>query len=155
MSKTVFEGVWESCENPLFKSEEHGVMAVADAFPKFPYHTVLFPREGEDQKVHVHKLARAEAHKLYAVKHAIGAKILEHCDDEQRIVDHTEGFAVPNHAHIVLFAALRGEGKALYDKAILPNSEEIIEQTIRDITLSEHEGAALEDELDVIRRIYV
>lgn len=54
---TVFERIWQEPDGHLFRSENHGVMAIADAFPKMPLQVVVAPAAGNPgEEVHFYDL---------------------------------------------------------------------------------------------------
>jgi diadenosine tetraphosphate (Ap4A) HIT family hydrolase len=154
--QTKLEAAWF---NPLvgthlFKSEHHSVMAVADPYAKFPMHVVVAPRDGRPgEDVRFSKLPRLTRRLLHEVADAVEQKIEDYLEPEQRVVTHTEGFGINDHAHIVLFAAIRGEGESLYDKAKLV-SPLIIQHTLDVITFNPIEAMDLEQQLDQVSRAH-
>ena len=149
---TIFERVWNQPGGHLFKSEWHGVMVVADIFPKLPLQVVIAPSTGEVGKiVHFSNLPRRTRLKLHEVSDAMGEKMLPLCDDNQRVITHTEGVGVPDHAHIVKFIAEPGHGQRLYNGRQLGNLA--VQDAVRLLTFSEEETRLLEDHLDEIDAI--
>ncbi len=149
--RTRFEDAWEKplVGDHLFKSERYGVMALADPFAKFPMHVVVAPREGmPDEEVYFSDLPRITKRLLHEVSDAVEEKIKQHCQPGQRVITHTEGFGIPDHAHIVLFAAERGEGQSLY----VPCSAGAlaVQHTLEIISFSPIEAQALEQRLDQV-----
>jgi hypothetical protein len=113
--RTVFERIWDQPDGHIFKSAQFGVMAVADAFAKFPYQVVVAPKNGSaGEAVCFSDLPRYTKRTLHEVADAVEEKIAAQCGDAERVITHTEGFGVPDHAHIVLFGAERRQGEALY-----------------------------------------
>src|SRR5687768_7611405 len=103
---TVFERVWSSPDEHLFRSERHEIMAAVDTFPKMPLQAVVAPRTGyKGQQAHFNLLPHPVKRKLLEVADAVGSKILQQCSINQRAITHIEGYGVEDHPHIVLFAA--------------------------------------------------
>jgi hypothetical protein len=148
--QTVFEQIWDKPDGHIFKSAEFGVMAVADAFAKFPYQVVVAPKDGSAGKaVRFSDLSRHTKRTLHEVADAIEEKIAAQCGDTERVITHTEGFGVPDHAHIVLFAAERKQGEALY--AGSPLGQLAVQNTLDVITFTPIEHRLLEARLEEIR----
>lgn len=146
---TIFERVWQQKTGHLFHSEKHGVMAVADKFPKMPLQVVVAPATGQPgEEVHFYDLAPEKQRKLLEVGLAVGSKILDHCMPGQRSMFTLEGFAVKDHAHIVYYAGERGQGIDRYTGQVL--GEEAVRQTIEAITFEPIEVKLLEARLDQI-----
>lgn len=122
-------------------------MAVADPYAKFPLHTVVAPRDGNmDEEVHFSDLPDATRRLLHVLADAVGEKIKQHCKPEQRVITHIEGFGIPDHAHIVLFAAERSEGRQLYEPVAA--GPLAIQHTLEVISFNPVEALALEEQLD-------
>jgi hypothetical protein len=154
-NRTKLEEAWDSplIGTHLFKSEQHGVMAVADPFAKFHLHVVVAPREGDPGKdVRFSKLPLLTKRLLHEVADAVEEKIERHIEPEQRVITHTEGYGIPDHAHIVLFAAKRGEGKDLW----VPRSagELAIEHTLNAISFNPNEAEMLDQRLAQVARTF-
>lgn len=147
---TIFERVWQQPDGHLFKSLRHGVMAVADAFPKMPLQVVVAPATGTPgEEASFYDLELSKQRRLLEVGLVIGSKILEHCAPGQRSMFTLEGFAVQDHPHVVYYAGERGQG---IDRYTGPNLGPIaVRQTLELITFSPVETEALEARLDVIR----
>ncbi len=148
-TSTIFERIWRQQNGHLFRSERHGVMAVADAFPKMPLQVVVAPESGEPGKdVHFYDLELSKQRKLLEVGMAVGSKILNHCTPAQRSMFTLEGFAVKDHAHIVYYAGERGQGIDRYTGQVL--GQEAVQRTIDAITFEPVEVELLEARLDLI-----
>lgn len=147
---TVFERIWQQPDGHLFKSSRHGVMAIADAFPKMPLQVVVAPETGmPGEEAHFYDLDLAKQRKLLEVGLTIGAKILKYCIPGQRSMFTLEGFAVKDHPHIVYYAGERGQGIDRYTGTCL--GEIAVQQTLEVITLSPVEAEILEARLDGIQ----
>ena len=148
-SLTIFERIWQNKADHLFHSEKHGVMAIADAFPRMPLQVVVAPASGMPGKeVHFYDLEQDKQRKLLEVGLAVGSKIPSHCMPGQRSMFTLEGFAVADHAHLVYYAGVRGQGIDRYTGQVL--GEEAVQRTIEAIRFEPHESTALEARLDVI-----
>lgn len=150
-TQTVFEKAWRKDDSGLylFRSEKHEVMALADPFPKLSLQTVIAPSEGlKGENVHFNTLPRSARRKLHEVSDAIGEKMATHLGPNERVVTHIEGFGVPDHAHIVMFAAERKEGEALYNGALL--GEDVVRRTVELLRFNEEETAQLNQRLSHI-----
>lgn len=148
-TSTIFERIWRQGDGHLFRSERHGVMAVADAFPRMPLQVVVAPAVGNPgEEVHFFDLELPKQRRLLEVGLAVGSKILEHCAPGQRSMFILEGFAVKDHAHIVYYAGERGQGINRYTGQVL--GEEAVQRTIQAITFKAVESELLEARLDLI-----
>ena len=146
---TIFERVWSQPDGHLFKSERHGVMAVADAFPKMPLQVVVAPARGNPgEEVHFYDLELKQQRKLLEVGLVVGSKILGHCMPGQRSMFTLEGFAVKDHAHIVYYAGERGQGIDRYTGTYL--GEEAVQQTMEALNFTSAEVELLETRLNTI-----
>lgn len=144
---TIFENVWNQPEGHLFKSEEHGVMAVADKFPRMPLQVVVALSEGTpgvDQ--HFQDLELVQQRRLLEVGMVVSAKILRHCNPGQRSMFTLEGFAVPDHVHIVHYAGERRQGIDRYDGRVL--GQRAVEKTLELVAFTSAEVDQLESRLD-------
>lgn len=147
---TIFERVWQKNDGHLFRSERHGIMAIADAFPKMPLQVVVAPAKGEPGKdVHFYDLELIQQRKLLEVGLGVGARILAHCMPGQRSMIAIEGFGVRDHAHLVCYAGERGQGEARYNGEVL--GAEAVQRTIDAITFGPVDAESLEARLDLIR----
>ena len=148
--RTVFERIWDQPDGHIFKSAQFGVMAVADAFAKFPYQVVVAPKNGSaGEAVRFSDLPRYTKRTLHEVADAVEEKIAAQCGDAERVITHTEGFGVPDHAHIVLFGAERRQGEALYTGS--PLGQVAVQHTLEVITFTPIEHQLLEARLEEIR----
>lgn len=150
LALTVFERVWDNPDEHLFISERHGVMAAVDAKPRLPLQSVIAPQHGTPGKpAHFNLLPTPTKLKMLEVADTLGRKMLQHCAPQQRAMTHIEGFGVADHAHIVMFAAERGQGADSYNTAI--NLGPIaVQHTIDVLRFTPVESAALEARLDAI-----
>jgi diadenosine tetraphosphate (Ap4A) HIT family hydrolase len=158
--QTVFEKAWQQDDNGLylFRSEKHAVMALAALYPRLPLQVVVAPNEGEfGTHVHFSQLPRSTKRKLHEVADAMDEKMFTLLQKDQRVVTeivpprtesvttHTEGFGVPDHAHIVLFAAERKEGELQYNGAAL--GEDAVARTVKLMRFNQKETAQLNQRL--------
>ena len=147
---TAFETIWQQPDGHLFKSTRHGVMAIVDVYPRMPLQVVVAPRSGNSGGIaHFYDLDLPQQRKLLEVGLMVGAKILQHCSEEQRSMFTLEGFAVKDHPHIVYYAGIRSQGVDRYTGACL--DEAAVQQTRDAISFSRHDTEALELRLDAIR----
>lgn len=147
---TVFERIWQESTGHLFKSERHGVMAVADAYPKMPLQVVVAPATGTPgETVHFYDLELQQQRKLMEVGLVVGSKILANCMPDQRSMFTLEGFAVKDHAHLVYYAGERGQGIDRYTGTCLGDAA--VQNTINAITFSPADVEELEFRLDDTR----
>ncbi|HET8709532.1 MAG TPA: hypothetical protein VFL85_04625, partial [Candidatus Saccharimonadales bacterium] len=151
---TVFEKVWQQDpDTHLFHSEDHGVMAVADAFPKLPLQLVVAPKHGSDmEQAAFEDLPVFTRLVLHTVADAMQAKIRRYCTLGQMPVRHIEGRGVPNHPHIVLFAGEKGQGKDLYTGQLL--GQTAVRSTMQSLRLLHNERAELNAQLDQLARAF-
>jgi len=148
-TSTIFERIWQQPSGHLFKSERHGVMAIADAFPKMPLQVVVAPAHGNPGKeTSFYEMPITTQRKLLEVGLAIGSKILDHCRPEQRSMFTLEGFAVKDHPHIVYYAGERGEGINRYTGMCL--GDLAVQQTAELIMFTPVESELINARLDQI-----
>ncbi|MDB5185606.1 MAG: hypothetical protein JWL85_129 [Candidatus Saccharibacteria bacterium] len=146
---TVFERVWNNRKELLFRSDRHEVLAAVDIKPKFPLQVVVALRYGTPgERADFDALPSYMKKRLHTVADFLGQKILANCTEEQRVIRHTEGFGVPDHPHITLFAAERGQGKDLYNGE--PLGLEVVENTLKVLKFTDTQPAELEAELGQI-----
>ncbi len=88
--------------------------------------------------------------KVLEVSSFICAKILEHCDPDQREMLTVEGFGVEDHPHAVAYAGARREGINRYTGPVL--GAEAVRRTTKLITFSPDETAEIVNILDKIDR---
>jgi len=135
---------------PIFISERHRIMALIDPFAKFKHHVVIAPAEGAPGTIaYFQELDPSRQSQLRYVSDQVGRLIFNRFGSvtgnrelpDRRVVDHTEGFAVPDHPHIVVFSARRTEGARLYGHD--PKSERALET----YNNTPHELDAMQDSL--------
>ena len=158
--QTVFEKAWQQDDNGLylFRSEKHEVMALAALYPKLPLQVVVALSEGKvGTDVHFGELPRRMKRILHETADAVEEKMLMLLEEGQRVVaeivppstvsttTHTEGFGVPDHAHIVLFAAERNEGERQYNGAAL--GEDVVRRTVQLLRFNDEETSQLNQRL--------
>lgn len=98
------------------------VRAWVDPFRKLPGTIVVVPLEGTPKvSAYVHDLPEHRQHQMTLVRNAITRKML--AETGLRPIEHTEGYGVDDHAHVVVFPAERGAGKALYEQVPRPDEE--------------------------------
>jgi hypothetical protein len=148
LKRTIFEGVWDDKpEEHLFKSDKHGVMAAVDAYPRLALQVIVAPRDGEyGNKLHFHSLDPVIRGKMRIVADVMGAKMLENCDADQRVIEHVEGFNIDNHAHMLLAVARRSEGALLYTGPDL--GAVAVQNTLQVLRFTPEEEFALEARLN-------
>lgn len=161
-SGTIFERVWTDPASPfLYKNEVAGVGIVADVFPKFPDQVVLVPAQGfpEREEASLSDLPFATQLALAALQSAMDKKMRSFSGvPAVRGVARVDGYVVPNHPHIVMFPALRGESGA-YTEASRFTDEEIrallVERTMQNLALTPSEIDELNEKLRRIQSIDV
>ncbi len=150
-ASTIFEKVWQQPNGHLFKSEIHGVMAIADRFPRMPLQVVVAPSSGTPHKdQHFYDLGLDQQRKLLELGLIVGSKILNHCTPNQRSMFTLEGFAVKDHAHLVYYAGERGQGIDRYTGGIL--GDEAVQRTIEVVSFSPVEAEQAEARLAQLDR---
>lgn len=154
-NRTVFEPLWDEPGRLIYRSsggpDELGIMAFPDVYPKFPYQVVVAPRYGDPGgKVDIFSLPEEMQERLNTLTIEVGRKLLELCEPDQRIVVHSEGFAVTDHAHNVLFPANRGEGVKIYEKGNLGPT--VVEDTLRVVRFTPEESRRVDAKLRSIKR---
>ncbi|MDX1766204.1 MAG: hypothetical protein R3313_04605, partial [Candidatus Saccharimonadales bacterium] len=146
-TSTVFEDAWHHTDNHIFRSERHQVMAIADIAPRLPLQVVVAHRSGyPGRDVGFSDLSTLHKRKLNEVAGAVGEKMAKHITEGQRVITHSEGFGVPDHPHIVLFAAARKEGERLYNGP--PLGAIAVQNTIEVVKFTPVEAESLEARLD-------
>ena len=149
LATTIFERVWQQPDGHLFRSERHGVMAVADLFPKMPLQVVVAPATGQPgETVNFFDLTVVKQRQLLEVGLVVGRKILQNCLPGQRSMFSLEGFAVPDHAHLIYYAGQRGQGLDRYTGKVL--GPEAVQYTLDVIQFRPAEAKILETNLDEI-----
>lgn len=149
---TIFEPIWDQPDGPLFKSERHGVMVFADAFPRLPLQVVVATQYGTPgHEVHFSQLPRITRRRMHEVADAVEEKIFAECEPGQRVITHTEGFGVPDHPHIVLFAGERKQGESLYSGPVL--GEMAVRHTLEAISFSTIDRMELEGRLSRVAQL--
>ena len=146
--ETVFERVWKDTSTHfIYKNETAGVGIIPDAFPKFPDQVVLIPAEGQpaNNEASLSDLPHSTYLALACLQSVIGRK-MEYFPGV-RAITRVDGFAVPNHPHIVMFPALRGESDAYTRPSRFsdPNVRRIlVERTMQNLALSEEEVESID-----------
>lgn len=113
--RTVFEKVWDGDipSHTLYRSDEHGLMAMLDIFPATEGHTLVVPWEAVDQWTDLPDVRLAQAAIL-------GKYVGQHLRDKLhplRVTKHTIGFGV-SHIHDQYVPSYeRGDTAYLYDPA--------------------------------------
>lgn len=157
MPTTVFEEAWVNRDAPfLYKNETIGVGILADAFPKFPDQVVIIPRDGlaKNEKASISDLDPKIALAMFCLMQFMSEKMASFSGlSGVRAVTHIEGFAVPNHPHMVMFPALRGESQELH-KPSRYNSEDVrkllVERTLKNLALTKQEKEVLDTQLGLL-----
>jgi diadenosine tetraphosphate (Ap4A) HIT family hydrolase len=163
MAETLFQRVfreydeWEANDRtgkiPARVAFRHrDVSALVDPFRKLPGTIVVIPKEGTPgREQHLAHLPSTRLMQVALVCQAFGQKIVEQTG--LRSIEHTEGYGVPDHAHTVIFAAERGEGRALYEKVDLPEPEILnteLDDTLERLAIVGVEAVLLRRKLDLI-----
>jgi diadenosine tetraphosphate (Ap4A) HIT family hydrolase len=150
-ARTVFENAWDQEDNPnmLFRSDKHGVMALADLYPKLLPQVVIAPKDGKKgEVVHLHSLPPILRLRLHHVADTVAEKIQTYIDEQYTddyVITHIEGRGVKDHAHIVVGAGEAKEGVALYTGASL--GEDVVRRTVEFLRFNEEEAARLNRQL--------
>ena len=166
MPPTIFERVWSDPNSSfLYKSEAEDEAAsvgiVVDAFPKFPEQVVLIPAQGfpERDEASFSDLPLATQLALSALQSAMDKKMSSFSGvPTVRAIARVDGFAVPNHPHIVMFPALRGESGAYTEPSRFTDEairQHLVEQTTKNLALTAEETDALDEMLQRIRELDV
>lgn len=128
------------------------VSALVDPFRKLPGTIVVIPKEATpDAEHHLADLPPSRRMQLALVCQEFGKKIIEHAG--VRAIEHVEGYGVPDHAHIVIFPAAKGEGKALYEKVGLPEQPALdneLDNTLEQFGIVSVEAEILRRKLDLV-----
>lgn len=98
---------------PVYEGEDY--VALVDRYPKFVGQVVVFPQEGRPgEDIAPYDLPARTRLGLDYLSHVVQSRMRTRFP-QGRIVRHEEGFAVPDHPHVVLYPAQRGEGRKLYE----------------------------------------
>jgi diadenosine tetraphosphate (Ap4A) HIT family hydrolase len=152
--RTVFENAWNQEDNPdmLFRSENLGIMALADLYPKLLPQIVVAPKDGKKgEVVHLHNLPPILRLRLHHVADTVAEKVQAYIDEQYTddyVITHIEGRGVKDHAHIVVGAGEAKEGVALYVGASL--GESAVQRTIELLRFNDEETAKLNHQLSRI-----
>ena len=159
---TALERVWlNPDEQPIYRSNKHGVGIYPDAFPKFPDQVLIMPARGfpERQFASLHDLDLHTQLALTVLQTIVQRRMESFSGvDGVRGIVRVDGFAVPNHPHIVMFPGLRGESSD-YTQPPRPQFEgaevrqKLIEATLRNLCLTAEQMAELDELLDQLPRI--
>ncbi len=150
---TIFENVWNSDTLFLYKNERAGVGAIPDALPKFPDQIVIIPAKGfpDRDEASLYNLPLSTQMAMTAVQVVFQEKMESFSGvPGVRSIIRGDGFAVPNHPHIVMFPALRGESTA-YTEPTRPSftepevREKLIRNTLQNLALTAEERSKLDD----------
>lgn len=144
------EREWDNPAVLLFRSEEHGVMAIADAYPRMALSCVIAPRYGTPGvRSDFNKLPRRTKRLLFEVADAIGEKIVPHCDTSQRVATRIHNFSIYDHPHIIVSAARHHEVVGDHD-ALPILGMQAVQNTVEVLRFSQVEAAGLDARLDSI-----
>jgi hypothetical protein len=102
--------VGDAPELPVFRSPAHGVSAMMDPYSRHPYGVVVYPHAPAHD---LWDLGPRQYVKVMLVAQHVGRRILDATrglkgDSSTRALARVDGFAVPDHAHVVLHAGTRG-----------------------------------------------
>ena len=153
--RTVFEKAWNDPETVfLYRNDEHGVGVIVDIHPKVPNQLVVIPNESENAS-NIGGLDQKMSLKLMAVAAFMIAKLTDSGPDPKtRGIMHIEGFSVPDHPHIVVFSATRGESINLHKSPLDEGrQQQLIGETLanKSIWLTDEEKTELGRILDDIK----
>lgn len=131
----------------LFYSERHEVMAFVDPFPRMPLSVVVAPTRGTPgENAHFYDLDLVMQRRIMEVGFFVGRKILDRCGPDQRAMFTLEGFGVPDHAHVVHYAGVRGQGADRYDGVDL--GPEAVDAAYRALAFAPYETELLNMHLE-------
>lgn len=135
---------------PIYETDDSSplqVVALVDRFPKFFGQVVLFPRQGSPgEQVAPYDIAPAESLGLDYLARTVQSRMSE-VFKGRRIIRHEEGFAVPDHPHIVLFPAKRGRGVRLYEPSLFKPDDRYFSAVQRKLRIAGQEKAKIDDRL--------
>jgi hypothetical protein len=161
LAPTVFELGWTDPDAPwLYKNEQYGVGIIADKFPKLPDQIVIVPAEGIHDKefASLADLPHEVFFALAALQRFMIRKMEQYSGIEGvRAISRVDGFAVPNHPHIVMFPALRGESVAFTEPSRKEFKEDnirrvLVQKTCVNLALTAEEKTELDQEIAEIFR---
>jgi diadenosine tetraphosphate (Ap4A) HIT family hydrolase len=110
---TLFEKIWygDLPSLPVYRSEDRGVMAILAEPQELPGQLVVFPRRAVSE---IHHLSVATENEMLLVTRALTRQVQKQLGAE-RVVRHTEGYGVPDHAHTVLVPSYeRGDSDRIH-----------------------------------------
>jgi hypothetical protein len=142
-------------ERPIYRSTFHGVTAAIDPYSKQQFGTVVYPHEATSgTEDHLFAGTMERTLRIMTVAHLVGNKILrlarragaDEVVPPVRTLMRVDGFAIPDHAHVVMGAAERGAAPIDADPAELDRRWEALRFT-------EEEAATADQQLHIIRDI--
>ena len=138
-------GEGEAPAYPLYEGLEY--VALVDRFPKFDGQVVIFPSHGQPgQETAPYNLPPSLRLGMDYLTHVIQTRMSSRYP-KGRIIRHEEGFAVPDHPHVVLFPAQRGEGKKLYEPSQFEPDKSYYRETQRLLQLESDQKRIVDEKL--------
>jgi hypothetical protein len=143
-----WSGEGEAPAYPLYTGD---VVALVAKVPKFVGEVVVFPSTGyPGQDVGLFDLDTHVRLGVELVAHTIGQKMMRAFGVDKKVIEHDEGFGVPNHPHAVVFAAQRGEGARLYELSRLNPDQVYFELVQEMLALDERTTRLVDEKLGVL-----
>lgn len=146
-----FDDKGQPKERPVYQNKRHGVSALLDPFSPLLHGVVVYPHGATaGEAAHFSALPYSERAIVGLVAHAVGKKLLaiagvegpESGPESLRVLERVDGFAVPDHAHVVLGIAARGA-----EPRSRPTPDQLNESWAK-LGLDEGESAILDRQLD-------
>lgn len=130
---------------PVYESDDY--VALVDRYPKFIGQVVVFPHAGRPgENVAPYDLPTGTRIGLDYLSHVVQSRMSSQFP-RGRIIRHEEGFAVPDHPHVVLFPAERGQGKRLYEPSDFQPDTDYFKYTQRLLKIEEEQKKIVDERL--------
>jgi diadenosine tetraphosphate (Ap4A) HIT family hydrolase len=130
---------------PIYESSDF--VALIDRFPKFIGQVVIFPSHGTPgENVAPYDLPPVISLGIDYLSRKVQSRMSK-VFPSSRIIRHEEGFAVPDHPHVVLFPAARGDGKKLYEPSLLKPDDAYFKEAQRQLRLEDEQKKLIDERL--------
>lgn len=155
---SVFERELADPAKPALYECEFGAI-LPDAFPKFPDQVVIVPRHALQSAVEASlaDLPLANQLAITVMAAAMQRKMSSFSGiPGVRGIQRVDGYAVPNHPHISMFPALRGESGAYTEPSRFSDDQTrrmLIERTLQNLALNPAEKQSLDAEIALIKKL--
>lgn len=138
-------GEGEAPAYPVYEGDNY--VALVDRYPKFAGQVVVFPSRGNPgQETAPYDLPAPVRLGMDYLTHVVQGR-MKSIYPTGRIIRHEEGFAVPDHPHVVLFPAHRGEGRKLYEPSEISPDEAYFREAQRLLRLETDQKKIVDERL--------